>query len=249
MTTLNTNLNPAVPNLPLATATYEKRYVDQLNNVLRLYFNQLNTLGATLSANETTLQSEIDAINTQIADIQAQITYIQSEIDAINTELGTILDLPCGGFQDNTTQTAASANVAYPITFGTTDFSNGVSIGTPTSRIVIATPARYNFQFSIQLDKSAGSAANIWIWPRVNGINVTDSASKIAIQGTAAETIAAWNFVLDMETAGDYFELMWLTDDNNVELKHEAGFGTAPNDVPEIPSVILTVTFVSTLPA
>lgn len=33
---------PTPPNLPLATAEYERRYLDQLNNVLRLYFNQLN---------------------------------------------------------------------------------------------------------------------------------------------------------------------------------------------------------------
>jgi len=33
---------PTPPSLPLATAEYERRYIDQLNNVLRLYFNQLN---------------------------------------------------------------------------------------------------------------------------------------------------------------------------------------------------------------
>jgi hypothetical protein len=35
-------ISPAVPNLPLGPEEYERRYVDQLNNVLRLYFNQLN---------------------------------------------------------------------------------------------------------------------------------------------------------------------------------------------------------------
>jgi hypothetical protein len=159
----------------------------------------------------------------------------------------SLIDFPCGGFQDNTTQTAASANVAYPITFNTTDFSKGVSIGTPTSRIVVDKAGLYNFQFSAQLDKTSGASASIWIWPRINGVNVPDAASKVAIQGTTAESVPAWNFVLPMN-ANDYFELIWLTDDNKVVLKHEAGFGVAPNDVPEIPSVILTVTFVSALP-
>ena len=40
--------NPAVPNLPLAPVEYDKTYLDQLNNVLRLYFNQLNNLNAVL---------------------------------------------------------------------------------------------------------------------------------------------------------------------------------------------------------
>ena len=34
-------INPAVPNLPLGTEQYERRYQDQFANVLRLYFNQL----------------------------------------------------------------------------------------------------------------------------------------------------------------------------------------------------------------
>lgn len=38
---------PAVPNLPLAPGQYQSLYHEQLNNVLRLYFNQLNNnLGA-----------------------------------------------------------------------------------------------------------------------------------------------------------------------------------------------------------
>jgi len=43
-------INPAVPNLPLGTEEYERRYQDQFTNVLRLYFNQLrNSLAELLS--------------------------------------------------------------------------------------------------------------------------------------------------------------------------------------------------------
>ena len=35
-------INPPVPNLPLGPQEYDRRFQDQLNNVLRLYFNQLN---------------------------------------------------------------------------------------------------------------------------------------------------------------------------------------------------------------
>lgn len=34
----------AAPNLPLATPQYDARYLDQLNNVLRLYFNQIDKI-------------------------------------------------------------------------------------------------------------------------------------------------------------------------------------------------------------
>lgn len=39
----------APPNLPLASETPDRAYMDQLNNVLRLYFNQLNNILGQLS--------------------------------------------------------------------------------------------------------------------------------------------------------------------------------------------------------
>jgi hypothetical protein len=38
----------AAPNLPLATPEYSQQYIDQLNNVLRLYFNRLDALTSQL---------------------------------------------------------------------------------------------------------------------------------------------------------------------------------------------------------
>jgi hypothetical protein len=40
----------AAPSLPLATPQYSQQYIDQLNNVLRLYFNRLDNLLAQLVA-------------------------------------------------------------------------------------------------------------------------------------------------------------------------------------------------------
>lgn len=172
---------------------------------------------------------------------------LKAFLDALFSDTGgALLKTPFGAFQDNTTQTQSATNTAKAVTFGTTDGANGIALGTPTSRVIVANGGWYNFQFSAQLDKASGSAASVWLWPKVNGVSIPDSASKVSIQGTTAESVPAWNWVLPMN-ANDYFELFWLTDDVNVQLKHEAGFGTAPNDVPEIPSVILTVTFVSAL--
>jgi hypothetical protein len=48
-------------------------------------------------------------------------------------------------------------------------------------------------------------------------------------------------------TNGEYLEMAWWSDGANVKLEHYAA-GTNPTR-PEIPSVILTVQFVSALPA
>ena len=155
---------------------------------------------------------------------------------------GRYIRFPYGAFHDTTTQTAAATSTAYAVTFNATDFNNEVTVGTPTSRIVVANAGIYNFQFSLQLDKSSGAAGHTYIWARVNGVDVANSASEVAVQGTTAENIAAWNFVLSMN-ANDYFQLMWSVDDVNIQIKAV----TASAPVPAIPSAILTATFVSAL--
>ena len=42
----------AAPNLPLATDEYSRAYTDQLNNVLRLYFNRLDAILDQLKTDE-----------------------------------------------------------------------------------------------------------------------------------------------------------------------------------------------------
>ena len=142
-----------------------------------------------------------------------------------------------GYFYDTTTQTAAAINTAYGMTFNNVGFQRGVTIGTPTSRIYVDRPGVFNIQFSAQLDKISGGTAFIFIWLRVNGVDVPYSATQIRIQGNNAETVAAWNFIHEFN-AGDYFELMWSTDDTNCQILATA----ASPPVPEIPSVLLTVT-------
>jgi len=141
-----------------------------------------------------------------------------------------------GAFQDNTTQTAAAINTAYAMTFDTTDYSSGVSRGTPTSRLVVANAGIYNVQFSAQIQKTSASVGYIWIWIRKSGTDVVDSTTKIAVQGSTAETVAAWNWFIEL-AANDYVEIMWEVDSTAIRLLHE----TSTTIHPAIPSVIATI--------
>lgn len=142
-----------------------------------------------------------------------------------------------GSFYDTTTQTAAAINTAYAFTYNTTDLSNGVYLGSPTSRVYVDRLGVYDIQFSAQLDNTSGGSHLIYIWLRVNGTDVANSASQVRLKGTDGELVAAWNFVQNFN-AGDYFELMWSVDNTSVQVLHQAA--AAP--VPAIPSIILTVT-------
>lgn len=141
-----------------------------------------------------------------------------------------------GSFYDTTTQTATVINTAKAITFNTTDLSNGVFIGSPTSRIVVDSEGLYNFAISFQIDKTSGGIGQFFIFFRVNGVDVPDSAGLIRIQGNNAEIFSAYNLFLQLKT-NDYVEVMFSVDDLSVELHAIAA--SAP--VPSIPSIILTV--------
>jgi hypothetical protein len=93
----------------------------------------------------------------------------------------------------------------------------------------------YNIQFSVQLDQTSGAGHHIFIWFRKNGVDIPYSASEVAIQGTLAESIPSWNFIVDMEP-GDYINIMYSVTNTNVYLK-----AVAPNSIPGIPSVIITM--------
>jgi hypothetical protein len=144
--------------------------------------------------------------------------------------------LRSGAFYDTTTQTAAAINTAYAITFNNTSLAQGVSIGTPTSRVYVDRTGSYNIQFSLQLVSTNAASKDVYIWADVNGTSVPESATKLTMSGSSNAYVAAWNFVIRM-SAGDYFRLMWSTTNTNVQITRIAA--SAP--VPAIPSVILTV--------
>jgi hypothetical protein len=66
-------LNVTPPNLPLAPNEYERQYQDQINNILRLFFNQLSNPGsmggATLNLNLDTLPTEADLPTLRLGDV------------------------------------------------------------------------------------------------------------------------------------------------------------------------------------
>jgi hypothetical protein len=141
---------------------------------------------------------------------------------------------------DTTTQTNPVADAVNIFTYNSVVTQQAITRGVPTSRIFVAQTGIYNFQFSAQLDKTGGSASAVYIWPRINGVNLPDSATKIVIDGPNSEIVPAWNFVLVME-AGDYFELAWQSSDTDVVIPYVAATG----NIPAIPSIIMTVTWVS----
>lgn len=171
-------------------------------------------------------------------ELQAQISALQRELEALalvppNPEP---VSLHYASFHDTTTQNAAAINTAYAVTFNTTDIASGIRIGSPTSRVIVNDAGVYNFQFSIQATTTSASSHYMYVWARVNGTDVPDSATRVEFKGSGSDKVLAWNFVLQM-AADSYFELMWSVTDTAINIISLATISPAP----AIPSVILTV--------
>ena len=149
------------------------------------------------------------------------------------------LDVKYGSFYDTTTQSNAGATSANVMTYNTTDLTNGVSI-VSNSQIKIATEGIYNLQFSSQFSRAGGAGfSTINVWLSKNGVNVPNSDTELNVPNSGGKSVAAWNFLLDVN-ADDYYELYWSSTDTTVVM-WSASAGTGPTR-PAVPSIILSVT-------
>ena len=214
------------------------QFVLDLQNVTEVQINDSPLVSQIAELAKQVQTAELSA-EAAVSALQAQIMSLTNEVQGLASTPPVTPQLKrarYGSFYDTTTQTATTINTAKAITFNTTDLSNGVYIGSPTSRIYVDNEGIYNYDMSFQLDKTSGGTANFYIWFRLNGVDVPNSASYIQIQGNNAEIFSSLNYFFDLKS-GDYVEIMFSVSDLSVEI---ASFAAAA-PVPAIPSIILTV--------
>ena len=126
-----------------------------------------------------------------------------------------------------TDQTAAAINTAYALTY-TSSIADGVTNGTPASRLVFAEAGQYMISFSAQIASSSSSTVNFWFWPRVNGADVSGSTMKNALHSNTSVLVVSRSAIFDLQ-AGDYLEAMWAVDSTSGFLDATAATAFAPS--------------------
>jgi len=154
---------------------------------------------------------------------------------------------PYGAFQDDADQTAAAANTAYPITFTTTDYSNGVYLSN-SSRLNVRNGGIYNLQFSAQFTNNDTAIHDVDVWLRKNGSNVTGTNGQVSVPnshgGVPGHILPAWNYIIEL-AAGDYVELVWNTSSTQVYLDYIAAQSSPTR--PSTASIIATMQYIAPL--
>lgn len=209
------------PRLIAAPVQYDSRFIEQFANTLRLYFNQNDVNFAALTGDEG----------------------------------GRFLNFPYAAIQRTTDKTFV-ANTATEITFDTSDFLNGCA-NDGTNGILVDRAGIYNYQFSVQYSNTDSQAHTAWVWLRVNNTDVAGTGSQFSIPSKHGSTnghlIAAANFYVQLN-AGDYVKMYAAVDVPYVPsvsqgvLMEAYPALTTPFAMPAIPSVVATLSFVSSIP-
>jgi hypothetical protein len=161
---------------------------------------------------------------------------------------GQYLNIPYGAAQRNTDFTFTSANSAKLVTCTTEDFLNGMTLDTSDGLHVLQSGI-YNYQFSIQMANTGTSVEHVVIWLRINGTDVAGTASKFDVPSKHGSSdgylIGTCNFYVQL-AANDHVEL-WSASSSTAVYFEAYAAQTSPYARPSIPSVVVTLSFVSNL--
>jgi len=133
-------------------------------------------------------------------------------------------------FYTTATHSAASANTPYAITWENTALANNkitIADSPNTSQIVFGHAGTYQIDFSAELLSSNSSSKSIYIWPRINGVDVpfstivtsvTNNGDMVVVSRSGAFTVAE----------NDYLEAMFAVTDTNLAINGSAATAFAP---------------------
>jgi hypothetical protein len=141
-----------------------------------------------------------------------------------------------GEFTKTSDQSPAVINTAYALTFDNTEIAEGISIGSPASRIVVVQSGLYQFDATVQISSSSGSAKTVWLWFRKNGTDVANSARLVTININNGYTAVSMSEFFSL-AANDRIEIMFAANDTAITVDNVAATAFAP----AAPAVVLAV--------
>lgn len=141
-----------------------------------------------------------------------------------------------GEFTKTSDQSPAVINTAYALTFDNTEIAEGISIGSPASRIVVVQSGLYQFDATVQIGSSSSSAKTVWLWFRKNGTDIANSARLVTININNGYTAVSMNEFFSL-AANDRIEIMFAADNTAITVDNVAATAFAP----AAPAVVLAV--------
>jgi hypothetical protein len=144
-----------------------------------------------------------------------------------------------GSFSSTTNQPVGytgATGASTPISYTTSEITNGVNIGTPQSRIVITNAGTYKFSYTINFTKTQVESEIVYVWIVINGVPLARSATALTLNTQNGYSSANGEYIYTF-SANDYFEVYFTSTNSDTS----AATIPAVGDVPAIPSIITNV--------
>jgi 3D (Asp-Asp-Asp) domain-containing protein len=139
------------------------------------------------------------------------------------------------------THSAASSNTAYAITWENNPISQHIAVDdTVTSRIVFDHAGTYKINFTAELQSGNNSSKTIYIWPRINGVDVPFSTMAHSIKNSGESQVVTRSGIFQVN-ADDYLEAYFAVTDTGLTIQGSAATAFSP----AAPSASIIVTEVS----
>jgi hypothetical protein len=231
------------PALPLPPNEYNRQQFDELIRALRVYFNLLDSL-APQQAQSYRADNFFGGI------------FTGDSISAANINGGVIngfnrgIEAPYAMLMSDQDQTTGGTTSENLVSYSTPIFQYGIRVENNT-QIKFDYPGQYLVTVSLQVTNTENQIREFELWAKNSGVNYPLSNTRFDVpankgMASAGHLVANVAGIFTVVN-GEYLEMAWWSDGANVKLEHYAA-GTSPTR-PEIPSVILTINFISALPS
>jgi len=229
-------LNTRLPN---ASPQYSPQQFDQLVRSLEQIVLALNTsYGSTTDQNQAGASSWFGGAGAG-GGFAGGIAGFQNSNGIILPNAMLISD------QDQTNASITGENL---LTYNIVALSHGITVKN-NSQIWVTCPGQYLVTFTLQVSNRGNSAQVFEVWAKDTGTNYPLSATRFDIPARKSESVfshivpAITGIFTVQDPSSDFLEIAWWSDSLNVYLEHYAE-QTSPTR-PAIPSVILTINFIS----
>lgn len=159
----------------------------------------------------------------------------------LDASLQTALDIgPYASFAKSASVAFASADTEQVITYDAPTYVDGISQGTPTSRIVFEESGDYLLSFTAQIYNTNASTIDFYFFPKINGTAVTGSSIRASLSANGETTVVSRSIIFSFN-ADDYVEVACACSSTDGSLNAFAATAFAP----ATPSTTLAITRVS----
>lgn len=231
--------NVRLPNT--TTQQYSPQQFDQLVRSLEQVIFQLNNT-------YTPIVSEQTATTQNWMSAQAGAGSFSGGIRSFQLSNG--IALPYAMLLSDQDQASAGVTSENLLTYNQVALTNGIKV-VNNSQIHVPCAGQYLVTFTLQVSNRGTGLQEFEVWAKDTGTNYPLSATRFDI--SARKSASIWSHIVPAVTgiftvtdpAINYFEIAWWASSTNVFIQYY-GENTSPTR-PAIPSVILTINFVSAI--